>query len=1251
MAPSSTSTETESPRTRPREALQASSAFKSYSAANGNVAPAPKREKGVFTSTSRTAALASDSDDDSVLGEVPGSSSGSSGDEAASRAAQSGQSSSSNKSRKAGKSSTSSKMTRLSKLFSPSSRPSSPSSTPQDKGKGKERSRPKTAVHAGRKLRATEIGPATGNVALDSDEEEYPSEDERRASVENMRELKEKQRRNVQSMDEAQVAGLQKAKEAPEKLDRMASQEADDRGRARTKAASEDTPSEQRARDLSPGAKRNSLLASKLPNLQLPEAITQKLTLPQFQIPIKDFPLQGSGKDSEFDQAHPVWAKQPYKYLYYAYFGLSVGLYHLPAWSLTSAVKSKRGRKDWSWKRATMVKLFRHGTKLTFRTHTNLGRDLTKEVPHSKTVKSKFVWVDELADEYISGELERAMKIQKIKALRTCGFWYGESGDGGVGQKAAPGEKVMFHLHGGAYWIGTAHESDVTAAVNTQALRYMHEIYESQKFADMSPTSSRNSTRSGDVRGEGGASGNGNGTASRSDLGSTIDAATGAERPASSSASSSSSSSSSSASKAAKAGPKVSTTDYTDPSAKAGRLLRTFSLDYRLCVPGKPQAGSYPAALLDALAGYRYLIEDLGFHPEDVIVAGDSAGGNLGIALCRYLRDEKVMPMPGSLLLMSPWADCSRSHSGPTGAPNLMSTAHRNIKSDIISPCLAFRNTAVSAFLGELPARETYRNPYLSSISLQLPPHKGGKGPFWGFEGFPKRIYITTGSAEISYDQHLTLAHRMAAGTKHGAPIYTGDKLSKGQDPAKLAGRYDYPRPKGLKISLSSATTPGSTPGSETTPAEQEHENEERAAASELFSDNDKDSDGQPEASIEELVSSAGEIVMRTRSKDGVSPSVNHRTDSDQVKMGAMRPVDSSRTDAATSEKVDETMLPSQRQQQMEEKELKQDLREADALPSHRREGEAPRPRGEQRELEDANAAQREAIDVELARDEDRQTEEMAKVRRGQEGYSLAAPAGRMTEEATKKRKGSRGQAGAGSAGAQERRPDSGTCAQHDEADDVIKAQDFIGDDNDDDDDAGSSSMSSQRATDGEGKQRRHRLKNKLFRREPSNTVPTTPQIRISPPESEADAVDDDEGRTGRSGDGAGGGGGGSYFDLGRRRTNFPAPPSGPRRRAYSEVSPLTPWMQASPSASASSSHLDSLSNNGSTWSVASGATATSSYHPEHDDRAQPHHELEERVVILDEVKDAIHDYLLFSWFEPERSSTWRRIAKWIHEA
>lgn len=164
------------------------------------------------------------------------------------------------------------------------------------------------------------------------------------------------------------------------------------------------------------------------------------------KIPIKEFPLQGSGLESEFNQECPLWARQPYKYMYFSYFGLSIGLYHLPRWAVSSILPSHRGRPDWSWKKATMVKLYRHGCKLTFRTRTSLGRDLQKEVPHSKTVRCKFTWVDPVGDADVKGELRRAMLAQKVHPQRTCGFWYGDVAKLGK-DKRHPGHRL--HRHSG----------------------------------------------------------------------------------------------------------------------------------------------------------------------------------------------------------------------------------------------------------------------------------------------------------------------------------------------------------------------------------------------------------------------------------------------------------------------------------------------------------------------------------------------------------------------------------------------------------------------------------------------------------------------------------------------------------------------------------------------------------------------------------------------------------------------------------
>ena len=72
--------------------------------------------------------------------------------------------------------------------------------------------------------------------------------------------------------------------------------------------------------------------------------------------------------------------------------------------------------------------------------------------------------------------------------------------------------------------------------------------------------------------------------------------------------------------------------------------------DYRVA-PEHP----YPAALEDAIAAYKWLLEE-GYFGADIILAGDSAGGGLAMALCMYLK-EHHMPMPCGIVAMSPWTD------------------------------------------------------------------------------------------------------------------------------------------------------------------------------------------------------------------------------------------------------------------------------------------------------------------------------------------------------------------------------------------------------------------------------------------------------------------------------------------------------------------------------------------------------------------------------------------------------------------
>ena len=71
-----------------------------------------------------------------------------------------------------------------------------------------------------------------------------------------------------------------------------------------------------------------------------------------------------------------------------------------------------------------------------------------------------------------------------------------------------------------------------------------------------------------------------------------------------------------------------------------------FSVDYRLC----PQYKCVDT-LSDCQAGYQYLLKT--FTPKDIILMGESAGGNLVFALSHKLRAEGL-PFPGGIVSCSP---------------------------------------------------------------------------------------------------------------------------------------------------------------------------------------------------------------------------------------------------------------------------------------------------------------------------------------------------------------------------------------------------------------------------------------------------------------------------------------------------------------------------------------------------------------------------------------------------------------------
>lgn len=82
--------------------------------------------------------------------------------------------------------------------------------------------------------------------------------------------------------------------------------------------------------------------------------------------------------------------------------------------------------------------------------------------------------------------------------------------------------------------------------------------------------------------------------------------------------------------------------------------MDVFCFNYRLAPECK-----FPAAAEDAMKAWNYLMY-LGYGARDVIVAGDSAGGNLALSLTLKLKEEGRM-LPRGLALMSPWTDLTKS--------------------------------------------------------------------------------------------------------------------------------------------------------------------------------------------------------------------------------------------------------------------------------------------------------------------------------------------------------------------------------------------------------------------------------------------------------------------------------------------------------------------------------------------------------------------------------------------------------------
>jgi monoterpene epsilon-lactone hydrolase len=157
--------------------------------------------------------------------------------------------------------------------------------------------------------------------------------------------------------------------------------------------------------------------------------------------------------------------------------------------------------------------------------------------------------------------------------------------------------------------------------------------------------------------------------------------------------------------------------------------FRVFAPDYRLA-PEHP----FPAAVEDAVAAWRALQEVPGVRPGRVVVAGDSAGGNLALALMLTLQDAGGAARPSAAALFSPATDFAG-----TGA-SMQSNARR----DAMFPGEGLRHLA-AAYLGGADPRAPLVSPLYADLA-GLPP-----------------LLIHAGEREVLRDDATRLAERARA--------------------------------------------------------------------------------------------------------------------------------------------------------------------------------------------------------------------------------------------------------------------------------------------------------------------------------------------------------------------------------------------------------------------------------------------------------------------------------------------------------
>ncbi len=174
--------------------------------------------------------------------------------------------------------------------------------------------------------------------------------------------------------------------------------------------------------------------------------------------------------------------------------------------------------------------------------------------------------------------------------------------------------------------------------------------------------------------------------------------------------------------------------------SEVGCGATVVTVDYRVA-PEHP----FPAALEDALEAYEWLLEQ-GYKNDQIILAGDSAGGGLAMALCHTLK-ARWRGTPAGIVAMSPWTDLTLSGS-----------SYKD-------------NYDIDPVFGNERSELIFENPYVGDADPKDP----RISPLFGdFYGFPPML-IQVGTDEMLLSDSISVAEKAkSAGVKVRLSVYPG---------------------------------------------------------------------------------------------------------------------------------------------------------------------------------------------------------------------------------------------------------------------------------------------------------------------------------------------------------------------------------------------------------------------------------------------------------------------------------------------